>query len=142
MLRAEPDGSFLRLRDVAKVDLGAQDYKSFSRLTRKPAALLIVYLSPGANAVETADRVLAYLSEAKKTFPQGIDYTVGYDATKFVRAAIRDVIETLIIAIVLVILVVFCVSAELARDADSAGDSAGCDRRHVRAVSLSASPSI
>jgi hydrophobe/amphiphile efflux-1 (HAE1) family protein/NodT family efflux transporter outer membrane factor (OMF) lipoprotein len=107
VLRAEPDGSFLRLRDVAKVDLGAQDYKSFSRLNKKPAALLIVYLSPGANAVDTADRVLAYLSEAKKTFPQGIDYTIGYDATKFVRAAILDVIETLIIAIVLVIFVVF-----------------------------------
>ena len=107
VLRAEPDGSFLRLRDVARVDLGAQDYKSFSRLTRKPVALVIVYLAPGANAVETANRVLGYLSDAKKSFPQGIDYTVGYDATKFVRAAIRDVVETLLIAIVLVIFVVF-----------------------------------
>ncbi len=71
VLRAEPDGSLLRLRDIAHVDLGAQDYKSFSRLTRKPAALLIVYLSPGANAVDTADRVLALSVEAKKTFPAG-----------------------------------------------------------------------
>jgi hydrophobe/amphiphile efflux-1 (HAE1) family protein/NodT family efflux transporter outer membrane factor (OMF) lipoprotein len=107
VLRAEPGGSFLRLRDIARVDLGAQDYSSFSRLTKKPAAIIIVYLAPGANAVDTASRVFGYLSEAKKNFPQGIDYTVGYDATKFVRAAIIDVVETLVIAILLVIFVVF-----------------------------------
>src|SRR2546425_666958 len=66
ILRAQPDGSLLRLRDIGRVELGAQDYKSFSQLTRKPAAVIIVYLSPGANAVETANRVLAFLEEAKK----------------------------------------------------------------------------
>jgi hydrophobe/amphiphile efflux-1 (HAE1) family protein len=107
ILRAEPDGSLLRLRDIARVELGAQDYKSFSRLTKKPAAVIIVYLSPGANAVDTADRVISFLDGAKKSFPAGIEYKVGYDATKFVRAAITEVAETLLIAVVLVVLVVF-----------------------------------
>src|SRR5262249_50422900 len=67
ILRAEPDGSLLRLRDVARIELGAQDYKSFSRLTKKPAAVIIVYLSPGANAVQTANKVISFLDQAKKT---------------------------------------------------------------------------
>src|SRR5438034_8037894 len=65
ILRAQPDGSLLRLRDIGRVELGAQDYKSFSRLSKKPAAVIVVYLSPGANAVNTADRVIAFLDEAK-----------------------------------------------------------------------------
>ncbi len=107
VIRAEPDGSLLRLHDVGRVELGAQDYKSFSNLNGKPASVLIVYLSPGANAVETGARVRAYLDEAKKTFPAGIAYGVSYDSTKFVRAAIRDVLETLLEAVLLVIVVVF-----------------------------------
>src|SRR6185369_7889258 len=71
------------------------------------AALIIVYLSPGANAVDTANRVQALVEDAKKNFPQGIEYKVGYDATKFVRAAITEVRDTLFIAVALVILVVF-----------------------------------
>jgi hydrophobe/amphiphile efflux-1 (HAE1) family protein len=107
ILRAQPDGSLLRLGDVGRVELGAQDYKSFSRLSKKPATIVIVYLSPGANAVETANRVMSLVEDAKQTFPAGIDYKVGYDATKFVRAAISDVMITLLEAVVLVILVVF-----------------------------------
>ena len=107
ILRAQPDGSLLRLNDIGRVELGAQDYKSFSRLSKKPAALIIVYLSPGANAVDTADRVLKFVDDAKKSFPAGIDYKVGYDATKFVRAAIREVRDTLFVAVTLVIIVVF-----------------------------------
>src|SRR3989441_8542011 len=95
ILRAEPDGSLLRLRDIGRVELGAQDYKSFSRLSGKPAAVIIVYLSPGANAVNTANRVISFLDDAKKNFPAGVEYKVGYDATKFVRAAITEVAETL-----------------------------------------------
>ena len=107
ILRAEPDGSLLRLRDIGRVELGAQDYKSFSWLTKKPAAVIIVYLSPGANAVDTANRVITFLDDAKKNFPAGIEYKVGYDATRFVRAAITEVVETLFIAVALVIIVVF-----------------------------------
>ncbi len=107
VLRSQPDGSLLRLRDVARTELGAQDYKTYSRTTGKPSSIIIVYLSPGANAVETANRVTAFMAEAAKSFPAGVEYAVPYDATKFVRAAISDVITTLFIAVCLVVFVVF-----------------------------------
>jgi hydrophobe/amphiphile efflux-1 (HAE1) family protein len=107
VLRAQPDGSLLRLGDIGHVELGAQDYKTYSRTNNKPASIIIVYLSPGANAVETADRVTKFMQEAKASFPGGVEYGVPYDATKFVRAAIADVVKTLFIAVALVILVVF-----------------------------------
>jgi hydrophobe/amphiphile efflux-1 (HAE1) family protein len=107
VLRAEPDGSLLHLRDVARSELGAQDYKTYSRTTGKPSSLIIVYLSPGANAVETANRVNAFMADAAKSFPPGVEHAVPYDATRFVRAAIQDVVTTLFIAVGLVILVVF-----------------------------------
>jgi hydrophobe/amphiphile efflux-1 (HAE1) family protein len=107
VVRAQSDGSLLRVRDIGRVELGAQDYKSFSRLNAKPGALLIVYLSPGANAVETAARVRTFLADASKNFPAGIDYKISYDATKFVGAAIQDVLMTLFEAVLLVIIVVF-----------------------------------
>ena len=107
VVRALSDGSLLRVRDIGRVELGAQDYKGFSRLNGKPSALLIVYLSPGANAVQTGARVRAFLEDASKAFPAGITYRVSYDATKFVRAAIEDVVKTLFIAVALVIFVVF-----------------------------------
>ncbi len=107
IVRAQSDGSFLRVKDIARVELGAEDYKTFSRLNGKPSSLIIVYLAPGANAVETMNLVKNYLAEAKKTFPAGVDYFISYDSTKFVRAAIRDVIQTLFEAVLLVIIVVF-----------------------------------
>ncbi|MEP6962366.1 MAG: efflux RND transporter permease subunit, partial [Acidobacteriota bacterium] len=93
--------------DVAKVELGAQDYRNFSRMNGKSSALMAVFLTPGANAVETANKVNAFMDDAKKAFPAGLSYKVPYDSTRFVRTAIRDVIETLFIALALVILVVF-----------------------------------
>ncbi len=107
VLRSQPDGSLLRLRDVARSELGAQDYKTYSRTTGKPSSIIIVYLSPGANAVETANRVTAFMAEAAKSFPDGVQFAVPYDATKFVRAAIRDVVTTLFVAVCLVVFVVF-----------------------------------
>ena len=107
VLRAEPDGSLLHVRDIGRVELGAQDYKSFSRMSGKPASIVVVYLTPGENAVETASRVHAFLEDAKKSFPAGINYSVPYDSTKFVRASIQDVVLTLFEAIALVIIVVF-----------------------------------
>ncbi len=107
VLRAEPDGSLLHLHDVARAELGAQDYKTYSRTTGKPSSIIIVYLTPGANAVETANKVHAFMAEAGKSFPAGVEQAVPYDATKFVRSAIADVLTTLIVAIGLVILVVF-----------------------------------
>ena len=107
IVRAQPDGSLLRVRDVGHVELGAENYQTFTRVNGRAAAILIVYLSPGANAVDTGNRVAAFLANAKKSFPAGIEYNIAYDATKFVRAAIKDVLVTLFEAILLVILVVF-----------------------------------
>jgi hydrophobe/amphiphile efflux-1 (HAE1) family protein len=107
IVRAQPDGSLLRLRDIARVELGAQSYQGFNRLLGKSGAVLIVFLSPGANAVETADRVRAFLQEASQNFPEGIEYTISYDATLFPRSAISEVLFTLFEAIALVIIVVF-----------------------------------
>src|SRR3954451_24504441 len=107
VVRAQPDASLLRVRDIGRVELGAQTYSGFSRLNGRPSANVIVYLAPGANAVETADQVIKYMDSVKKTFPAGIDYVVPYNSTMFVRAAIKDVLITLMEAIGLVILVVF-----------------------------------
>jgi hydrophobe/amphiphile efflux-1 (HAE1) family protein len=107
VLRAQPDGSLLRVRDLARVELGAQDYKTFSRFNKKPASVVLVSLTPGANAVETGQRVRRFLDDARQRFPAGIDYRVGFDATRFVKASIADVVVTLFAAIGLVVIVVF-----------------------------------
>ena len=73
----------------ARVELGAQSYGGFSRLNGRPSGNVIIFLSPGANAVQTANAVQAFMKEAKRTFPPGIDYVVPYDSTMFVRTAIR-----------------------------------------------------
>ena len=96
ILRAQPDGSLLRLRDVARVELGAKDYKSQSKLSGNPSVSMGIYLSPGANALETADRVTAKLAELSKRFPDGISYKVPLDTTTFVRVSIEEVIHTLV----------------------------------------------
>jgi hydrophobe/amphiphile efflux-1 (HAE1) family protein len=107
VLRAQPDTSLLRIRDIGHVDLGALTYAGFNRVNGRNSGNLIVYLSPGANAVATAQRVRDFLTSAKKSFPEGMDYVIGYDSTVFVHAAIKDVLLTLFEAVGLVILVVF-----------------------------------
>jgi multidrug efflux pump len=107
VIRAQPDASLLRIRDVGRVELGAQTYSGFSRYNGQPSSNIVLFLSPGANAVETADRIHAFMEDAKKNFPPGVDYAIPYDASRFVRVAISDVVVTLFEAIGLVILVVF-----------------------------------
>jgi multidrug efflux pump len=107
VIRGQPDASLLRIRDVGRVELGAQTYSGFSRLNGQPSGNVIIFLSPGANAVETADAVQTFMREAKGSFPAGIDYVIPYNSTMFVRAAIEDVVHTLLEAVGLVILVVF-----------------------------------
>src|SRR3989440_2016262 len=107
VLRANPDGWLLRLRDVARVDLGAQNLDAESRLNGRPAVGIGVYLSPGANAVETASLVVAAMDRLSQRFPPGLKYLVNYDTTTFVHATIHDVLITLIIAFALVVAVVF-----------------------------------
>jgi len=107
VLRARPDTGLLRIRDVGHVQLGAVSYSGFSRVNGIPSGNLIVYLSPGANAVATADRVRKFVAQAKRGFPAGMDYVIPYDSTVFVRAAIKEVMTTLFEATGLVIIVVF-----------------------------------
>ncbi len=107
VLRANPDGSLLRVRDVARVELGAQNEDVEGRYNGEPAVAIGLYLSPGANAVNTASAVIATMDRLSKRFPQGLHYVVNYDTTTFVRATIHDVLVTLAIAFGLVVIVVF-----------------------------------
>jgi len=107
VLRSRPDTGLLRIRDIGRVELGAATYSGFSRVNGAPSGNLIIYLSPGANAVATADRVRRFCEDARKTFPPGMDYLIPYDSTVFVRSAIHEVMMTLFEATGLVIIVVF-----------------------------------
>jgi len=107
VLRANPDGSLVRIGDVARVDLGAQNQDIEGRLNGEPAVAIGVYLSPGANAVQTATQVRANLDRLSQRFPPGLKYLVNYDTTTFVQDTIHDVLITLLIAFVLVVIVVF-----------------------------------
>jgi hydrophobe/amphiphile efflux-1 (HAE1) family protein len=107
VIRAEPGGSLLRLGDVARVELGAQSYAGFTRLTGKPAVTLGVFQLPEANALEVSAAVRAELARLSEGFPAGVAQMVRYDPTRFVSASISEVMETLVIAMILVFLVVF-----------------------------------
>jgi hydrophobe/amphiphile efflux-1 (HAE1) family protein len=107
VLRANPDGSLLRVRDVARVQLGAQNEDVEGRYNGEPAVAIGLYLSPGANAVSTASQVIATMDRLSQRFPAGLHYVVNYDTTTFVRDTIHDVLITLVIAFVLVVIVVF-----------------------------------
>jgi hydrophobe/amphiphile efflux-1 (HAE1) family protein len=107
VLRANPDGSLLRVRDVARVELGAQNLDNEAHLNGEPAVAIGVYLSPGANAVQTAALVRAALDRLSQRFPPGLKYLVNYDTTIFVHDTIHDVLITLVIAFALVVVVVF-----------------------------------
>jgi hydrophobe/amphiphile efflux-1 (HAE1) family protein len=107
ILRANPDGSALRLKDVATVELGARTYSSSSKLNGRAGAAIGVYQSPGANALDVADGVYAALERLGKQFPADMEYRILYDTTRFVRASIKEVIETLFITFVLVVAVTF-----------------------------------
>src|SRR6202049_3915219 len=107
VLRANPDGSLLRLRDVARVELGAQNEDIAGRINGQRAVGIRINLSPGANAIATAGLVRANLDRLSQRFPPGLKYLVNYDTTTFVQATIHDVLITLLIAFVLVVIVVF-----------------------------------
>jgi hydrophobic/amphiphilic exporter-1 (mainly G- bacteria), HAE1 family len=107
IVRAKEGEGILRLKDVARVELGAQNYNMIGRLNGKPAALIAVYQAPGANAVATAAGVRALMQEAKTRFPQDLDYIVALDTTLSVTAGIKEIEHTLIEALVLVIIVVY-----------------------------------
>lgn len=107
LLRTNPDGSTLRIKDVARVELGGQSYSLYSRLDGKPTVAFAIRLTSTANALETVAAVRAKLKELKKFTPEGIDIVVPFDETRFIDLSIREVITTLIEAVVLVFFVMY-----------------------------------
>ena len=107
VLRANPDGSVIRVKDVARVELSARSQDRFSRFNGAPAAAIGIYQTPGSNAIEVTRQVRETISALEKRFPTDLAYTVFFDSTVFVTATINEVIHTLGIAIILVGLVVF-----------------------------------
>ena len=107
IVRSKPDGSAVRVRDVARVELGAENYNVFARMDGQPTAALAVRVAPNGNALEVAKSVKAKMAELQKFFPPGVAWDVPYDTSRFVEISISEVIKTLIEAMVLVILVIY-----------------------------------
>jgi HAE1 family hydrophobic/amphiphilic exporter-1 len=107
VVRETPEGGVVRIKDVARVELGSQDYSVAGRLNGKPSAVISLYQLPGSNAVETARAVRKLVEEAKTRFPDDIDYAIPIDTTRAVNEGMKEIVETLLIAIVLVVLVVY-----------------------------------
>lgn len=112
IVRANTDGSFIRLRDIARIELGAQSYASTAKLNNKPSTAIAVYLSPGANALDVADSVYAELDVLSKRYPPGVESKIIYDTTRAVRASIEEVVTTMLITFVLVVIVTFMFLAD------------------------------
>ncbi len=107
ILRANEDGSFVRLRDVSRIELGAVTYESNAKLNGRDTAFVVIYQLPDANALDVAEKVKAVVEEASRAFPDGLEYEVIYDTTEFITRSIDEVVVTLYQAVGLVILVVF-----------------------------------
>ena len=107
VVRETPNTGIVRLRDVARVEMGSQDYSVEGHLNGKPSAVIAVYQLPGSNAVETAAAVRKMMTDAKRRFPSDIDYVVPVDTTLAVTAGMKEIVETLVIALALVIAVVY-----------------------------------
>src|SRR5881227_2593542 len=107
VVRANPDGSIVRMKDVARVELGAQKYNQIGRLNGNPAAIIAIYQLPGSNAIDTMNRAKQLMEDLKKRFPQDLDYAVSLDTTLAVTAGIEEIVKTLFEALALVIIVVF-----------------------------------
>jgi len=107
IVRANPDGSYVRLGDVARVELGSRDYEFNGRYNGKPSTLVGIFLAPGANALEVAQSARDTVDAMAERFPQGLAYAIPYDTTHFVEVSIREVVKTLAEAMLLVFLVVY-----------------------------------
>jgi multidrug efflux pump len=106
VLKSDIDGRIVRLRDVARIELGAQGYDQTCTLDRRPSVALSIYQRPGSNALQTADRVQSKMEELKSRFPSGLDYAIVYDTTPFITESVNEVYKTLRDAIILVAVVV------------------------------------
>ena len=107
VLRANPDGSNVYLRDVARVEVGSESYNFSSRLNGQPTAAVAIQLATGANALNTATQIRERLEELQRYFPDGVTWEIPYDTSPFVKASIEKVVHTLVEAVVLVVLVMF-----------------------------------
>jgi HAE1 family hydrophobic/amphiphilic exporter-1 len=107
VVRANPNGSIVRLKDVARIELGTQIYNLGGRLDGKPAAVVAIYQLPGSNAIKAAQGAEELMATAKKSFPPGLDYAIALDTTLPVTEGIREILKTLIEALILVIIVVY-----------------------------------
>src|SRR5438034_244850 len=107
VVRARPDGALVRVKDVARVELGAQNYIRRGRLNGQPAAIVAVYQLPGSNAIEAMRGATKLMEEIKARFPADLDYVTALDTTLAVSAGIREIVKTLVEALLLVVLVVF-----------------------------------
>src|ERR1700735_4823031 len=107
VVRETPQSGIVRVKDVARVELGSQDYSVSGRLNGKPSAVISLYQLPGSNAVEAAEGVRKLIKEAKARFPEDVDYVIPIDTTRAVTEGMKEIVETLVIAIGLVILVVY-----------------------------------
>ncbi len=107
IVRTNPDGSTLRVKDVARVELGAQDYNRAARIDGQPTAAIAIRLTPGANALDTVKRVKAKMTELSRFFPKGISWVVPYDTSKFIDISIREILKSLTEALLLVVLVMY-----------------------------------
>jgi HAE1 family hydrophobic/amphiphilic exporter-1 len=107
VVRETPDGATVRVRDLARIELGAQDYSISGRFNGKPGAIIAAYQLPGSNAVDAAAGVKKLMAQMKERFPEDMDFAVSLDTTLSVTQGIKEIVETLLIALVLVIIVVF-----------------------------------
>jgi len=107
ILRSNPDGSKVLMKDVGRAELGAQSYDLFGRRNATPTTLIPFYLQPGANALDTKEAAVAAMEDLKKSFPKGVYYSIPYDTTTFITESIKEVLKTFVEAIILVLIVVF-----------------------------------
>lgn len=107
VIKARGDGSLVRVKDVARVELGSQNYNAIARINGKPSALIAIYQTPGSNALDVASKVRATMARLKEVFPDDVDYSISLDTTKAVTAGVNEIVHTLFEAVILVVLVVF-----------------------------------
>ena len=113
IVRANPDGSTIRIRDVASVELGSQSYSFFGLLNGDQSTAIAIYQSPGANALQVAESVYQLVEEISQRFPEDLEYTIAYDTTDFINQTIDEVVITLFVAFALVVFVVYAFLQDL-----------------------------
>ena len=136
VVRSNPDGSLVRLKDVARIELGAVNYQQVARMNGKPTCIIVVFQAPGSNAIAVADGVQKVMDGMKQRFPSDLDYVTSLDTTRPVREGIREIVITLCEAMVLVIFVVYLFLTELESDIDSDDRCSGFAHRNICGFSV------